>query len=70
MEAIGRRRWAIAEGFIPSQSSFSEPALISHETACILNSGDRPAQVAITVFFADRNPVGPYRITDPAFALQ
>jgi hypothetical protein len=63
MEAIGRRRWAIAEGFIPSQSSFSEPALISHETACILNSGDRPAQVAITVFFADRNPVGPYRIT-------
>jgi hypothetical protein len=63
MEAIGRRRWAIAEGFIPSQSSFSEPALISHETACILNSGDRPAQVAITVFFADRKPVGPYRIT-------
>jgi hypothetical protein len=66
MEAIGRRRWAIAEGYIPSQSSFSERELISHETACILNAGDRDAHVAITIFFADREPVGPYRITVPA----
>jgi hypothetical protein len=63
MEAIGRRRWAIAEGYIPSESAFSDPALISHETACILNAGDRDAQVAITIFFADRDPVGPYRVT-------
>jgi hypothetical protein len=63
MEAIGRRRWAIAEGYIPSESAFSDPALISHETACILNAGDRDAQVAITIFFADREPVGPYRVT-------
>lgn len=63
MEAIGRRRWAIAEGYIPSESAFSDRALISHETACILNAGDRDAQVAITIFFADREPVGPYRVT-------
>jgi hypothetical protein len=63
MDAIGRRRWAIAEGYIPSQSSFSDRALISHETACILNAGDRDAHVAITIFFADRDPVGPYRVT-------
>ena len=63
MEAIGRRRWAIAEGYIPSESAFSDPALISHETACILNAGDWDAQVAITIFFADREPVGPYRVT-------
>jgi len=63
MEAIGRRRWAIAEGYIPSQSSFSDRALISHETACILNVGDEEARVSITVFFADREPVGPYLIT-------
>jgi len=63
MESIGSRRWAIAEGYIPSQSSFSDPALISHETACILNAGDEEAQVRITVFFADREPVGPYLIT-------
>ena len=63
MEIIGRKRWAIAEGYIPSESSFSDPTLVSHETACILNPGAREAHVAITVFFADREPVGPYRVT-------
>jgi hypothetical protein len=63
MEAIGRRRWSIAEGYIPSESSFSDRALLSHETACILNAGDRDAHVEITIFFANREPVGPYRVT-------
>jgi hypothetical protein len=63
MDTIGRKRWAIAEGYIPSQSSFSDRALISHETACILNAGGRDAHVEITIFFADREPVGPYRVT-------
>jgi hypothetical protein len=58
----GRDR-AIAEGYIPSESSFSHRALVSHETACILNAGDRDAHVTITIFFADRDPVGPYRLT-------
>jgi hypothetical protein len=60
-----RMRWAIAEGHIPAQSSFSNPALVSHETACILNAGDAPAHVRIIVFFADRKPVGPYLVTVP-----
>jgi hypothetical protein len=63
MEAIGRRRWAIAEGYIPSESAFSDRALISHETACILNAGDREARIEITILFADREPVGPYKVT-------
>jgi hypothetical protein len=63
MEAIGRKRWAIAEGYIPSQSSFNDRALISHETACILNASDHDAHVSIMIIFADREPVGPYRVT-------
>jgi hypothetical protein len=63
MQSLGHKRWAIAEGYIPSQSSFSDPALESHETACILNAGDQPAHVRITVFFADREPAGPYLVT-------
>lgn len=63
MAAIGHKRWAIAEGYIPSQSSFLDPALASHETACILNAGDAPAHVRITIFLEDREPVGPYRVT-------
>ena len=63
MDPIGRRRWAIAEGYIPSESSFSEPTLVSHETACILNAGDQDAHVHITILFANREPIGPYRVT-------
>jgi hypothetical protein len=66
MDAIGRKRWAIAEGYIPSESSFTDRALISHETACILNAGDRDAHVEITIFLQSREPVGPYRVTVPA----
>ena len=64
--AIGRTRWAIAEGYIPSRSTGPEPQMTSHETACILNTSDRDAHVRITVFFADREPVGPYSVTVPA----
>ena len=62
METIGKRRWAIAEGYIPPDSTGGSRQLTSHETACLLNAGDRDAQLSIMVFFADREPVGPYRI--------
>ena len=63
---IGRTRWAIAEGYIPAWSHGPEPEFTSHETACILNTSDRDAHVEITVYFSDREPVGPYRVTVPA----
>ena len=63
---IGYRRWAIAEGYIPSWSNGPEPQFTSHETACLLNTSDEEAQVQITVFFSDREPAGPYRVTVPA----
>jgi hypothetical protein len=65
MEALGRTTWVIAEGWIPSYSHGPEPAMLSHETACLLNTGDRDAHVEITVFYKDREPVGPYRVTVP-----
>jgi hypothetical protein len=66
MDDIGRRRWAIAEGYIPSESVSNDRALLSHETACILNAGDREARVTITIYFADREPAGPYSVVVPA----
>ncbi|KYF83174.1 hypothetical protein BE11_43705 [Sorangium cellulosum] len=65
-EPIGRTRWAIAEGYIPGRSNGPEPQMTSHETACLLNTSDRDAHVAITVYFSDRDPAGPYRVTVPA----
>lgn len=64
--AIGRKTWAIAEGYIPEWSTGPKPELESHETVCILNTGDRDAEIEITIFYSDRDPVGPYRITVPA----
>ena len=60
---LGARRWAIAEGYIPPGSTGHGRELESHETACILNASDRDAHVEITLYFADREPVGPYRVT-------
>lgn len=62
---IGRRRWAIAEGYIPAGSTGPEPAMTSHETACLLNASDEEAHVEITLYFSDREPAGPYRVTVP-----
>jgi hypothetical protein len=66
MSAIGKRRWAIAEGYIPEGSTEQSHELVSHEAICILNSGTRDAHVTLHAYFADRKPAGPYRFTVPA----
>lgn len=65
-EAIGKRRWAIAEGYIPAESRGAGPELTSHETVCILNAADQEAHVEIMVYFHDQEPAGPYRLVVPA----
>lgn len=65
-DAPGSRVWAIAEGYIPESSTGPEPAMISHETACLLNATDDDALVRITLYFTDREPVGPYEVPVPA----
>jgi hypothetical protein len=61
--SIGRTCWAIAEGYIPPYSNGPEPQFISHETVCILNAGDEDAHVEITIYYSDKEPVGPYLLT-------
>lgn len=64
--SIGRKQWAIAEGYIPIESRGPAPEMTSHETVCMLNIGDADAHVSITLYFSDREPVGPYRIVVPS----
>ena len=59
---VGHKVWAIAEGYIPSHSFSEAHDLVSHEVACILNAGNQPADVVITLFFTDREPAGPYKV--------
>jgi len=61
-EPIGRTRWVIPEGYIPSGDGHTDPRFISHETACILNCGDQDAEVCIIVFFTDREPLAPFQL--------
>ena len=64
--ALGREVWVIPEGYIPPTSHGPAPEMVSHETACLLNTGDEDAQVRITIYHPDREPTGPYRVTVPA----
>ena len=54
---IGHKHWTIAEGWIPP---------LGDETVSFLNISAHDAQVKLTVYYSDRDPVGPYRITVPA----
>lgn len=63
MRSFGKKVWVIAEGYIPAESTGKEPEFISHETACILNTSNQTANVKITLFFTDKDPVGPYKVT-------
>lgn len=65
-EVIGKRQWAIAEGYIPGKSTGPDPDMTSHETACILNTNEQPAEVEIMIYFEDKDPVGPYKVRVPA----
>ena len=65
-EPIGQKYWAIAEGYIPETRHGPEPEMTSHETACLLNTSEQQAHVQLTIYFSDRDPAGPYRVTVPA----
>lgn len=62
---MGKRMWAIAEGYIPAESTGPKPQLESHETVCILNTSSRAAIIEIMIYFSNKDPVGPYRLTIP-----
>lgn len=63
MKTFGKKTWVIAEGYIPSYGKGPEPEFTSHETACILNTSNQKATIEITIFYTDKDPVGPYKVT-------
>lgn len=59
----GKTFWAIPEGYIPEEGKHAEdPALRSHETACVLNINDAVAHLKIMVYFNHRDPAGPFHL--------
>jgi hypothetical protein len=53
-KGLGETRWIIPDGYIPPVSSGS---LESHESVCVLNTGDREARIRLTIYFEDRDPI-------------
>jgi hypothetical protein len=65
-KSVGHKTWAIPEGYIPGWSHGPEPEMVSHEAFCILNAGAADAHVEVTIYYADREPAGPYKVEVPA----
>jgi hypothetical protein len=57
---IGKKVWAIAEGYIPDRSCGVGRDFESHEAICLLNCNESPAIVELVLYFRNRDPVGPY----------
>lgn len=63
---IGSLKWVIPEGYIPEDIEEKSREMQSHEAACILNANKKEAHLKITIFFSDRDPLGPYHLNLPA----
>lgn len=63
---VGSTIWAIPEGYIPKDSHGPGPEMESHDSIAVLNAGEQPANIAITFYFTDREPVRPYLVQAPA----
>lgn len=50
----GHKLWYIPDGYIPPESSGT---LTSHESICVLNVNEAAAQLEITIYFEDREPI-------------
>lgn len=61
--ATGHTYWVIPDGYIPPESS---GRLESHESICVLNTGTADAQLQITIYFEDREPLEDITATVPA----
>ena len=59
-KAIGKKCWIVPDGYIPQLTENDSGNLngyISHECACILNTGPNDAQIELTIYFEDTEPV-------------
>ena len=63
--AVGKKIWVIAEGHIPKIPGGGTRAL-NHETACIVNTSEKEANIDLYIYFASCDPAGPYLIKIPA----
>ncbi len=58
MNGKGKKEWLIPDAYYPGVDNGT---YVSHEAVCVLNTGDRDAEINITLYFEDREPHGGFR---------
>ncbi|HPT98300.1 MAG TPA: sensory rhodopsin transducer [Armatimonadota bacterium] len=55
----GHKLWIIPDGYIATTppDAVGPSGYVTHESVCILNDGDEPAQCTLDVYFEDRDPM-------------
>jgi hypothetical protein len=66
IRTIGAKVWAIPGGHVPLRSSGEEPRQTSRDEICVLNAGHANVSLQLTIYYEDREPVGPYSLKVPA----
>jgi len=52
--SIGKKVWFVPDCYYPD---ISNGVYVSHEAICVLNTGDLDANIDITLYFEDREPM-------------
>lgn len=62
----GKKQWYIVDGYRPSPKPDPNADYSGHESVMILNTNDKDANVLISIYFEDREPVENISYTVPA----
>ncbi len=60
---VGKCEWFIPDAFYPVKDNGD---YVSHEAVCVLNTGDTDAELDLTLYFEDREPLEGFHAACPA----
>ena len=60
---VGSKVWFIPDAYYPTISNGHFP---SHEAICVLNPGERDAEISITLYFEDRGKMDGFKAVCPS----
>lgn len=60
----GKNVWYVPDGYITSKSVGE---YLSHETISVINDNNQDANIKITLFFEDQEPLANFMVTCPAY---
>jgi len=63
---FGKKVWAFAAGHIPLLSTGREPTFTSHDKVAVLNATSNDAEIRISIYYEQQDPVEDHEICVPA----